>query len=82
MTVSMVTVEIPEQQVVSMVEQLSTAAKHEILKRLILDYDHWNAIVDAGDERMRALCAERGLDWDSLDEAQRLELIDAMLHEE
>ena len=48
----MVTVEIPEQQVVSMVEQLSSAAEHEILKRLILDYDDWNAIVDAGDERI------------------------------
>ena len=81
MAMSMVKVEVPEQQIVSMVEQLSASAKHEILKRLIADYDQWNALVDAGEEGMRALCAERGLDWDSLDEGQRLQLIDTILHE-
>lgn len=62
-------------------EQLSAAAKHEILKRLIADYEQWNALVDAGEDRMRVLSAERGLDWDSLSEDQRLQLIDTILHE-
>ena len=79
---STVTVEIPEQQVVSMVEQLSISAKHEILRRLIADYDQWNTIVDAAEERMRTLCTKRGLDWDRLDESQRLQLIDNLLHDE
>ena len=81
MATSMVKVEIPEQQIVSMVEQLSPSAKHEILRRLIVDYDQWNVLVDAGEDRMRVLSAERGLDWDSLDEGQRLHLIDTILHE-
>lgn len=81
MTMTTITVEIPEQQVVSMVEQLSTPAKHEILKRLVADYDQWNVMVDAAEERMRALCIQRGLDWDSLDENQRFQLIDTLLHE-
>ena len=76
-----ITVEIPEQQVVSMVEQLSVSAKHEILKRLVADYDQWNTIVDTAEQRMRALCAKRGLNWDQLDEDQRLQLIDSLLHE-
>lgn len=77
-----ITVEIPEQQVVSMVEQLSTSAKHEILKRLVADYDQWNTMVDAAEQRMRALCAQRGLDWDLLGESQRLQLIDTLLHDD
>lgn len=81
MTMSMISVEIPEQQIVSMVEQLSASAKHEILKRLIADYDQWTNLVEAGEERMRLLCAERKLDWDLLDEDQRLQLIDTILHE-
>ena len=79
---STVTVEILEQQVVSMVEQLSISAKHEILRRLIADYDQWNTIVDAAEERMRTLCTKRGLDWERLDESQRLQLIDNLLHDE
>lgn len=78
---STVRVEIPEEQVVSMVDQLSASAKHEVLKRLIADYDQWNGMVDAAEQRMRLLCAERGLDWDYLDENQRLQLIDTLLHE-
>jgi hypothetical protein len=80
-TMSTIRVEIPEEQVVSLVEQLSASAKHEVLKRLITDYDQWNGIVDTAEERMRLLCAERGLDWDRLDENQRLQLIDTLLHE-
>ena len=30
---------------------------------------------------MRALCAERGLDWDILTEGERQQLIDELLHE-
>ena len=65
-----------------MVEQLSISAKHEILRRLIADYDQWNTIVDAAEERMRTLCTKRGLDWERLDESQRLQLIDNLLHDE
>ncbi len=78
---SMITVEIPEQQVISMVEQLSVSAKHEVLKRLIADYDQWNSMVDSAEQRMHILSAERGLDWDSIDENQRFQLIDTLLHE-
>ena len=78
---SMITVEIPEQQVISMVEQLSVSAKHEVLTRLIADYDQWNSMVDSAEQRMHILSAERGLDWDSIDENQRFQLIDTLLHE-
>jgi hypothetical protein len=82
MATSTVSVELPEYQIISIVEQLSSAAKQEILKRLILDYDQWNAMVDVGEQRMRELAAERGLDWESLDEDARHTLIDTILHED
>lgn len=81
MALAMVKVEIPEQQIVEMVNQLSSAAKQEILKRLIVGYDQWEAMTDAAEVRMRRLCAERGIAWDSLSEEERLTLIDTLLHE-
>lgn len=76
-----VKVEISEQQIVEMVDQLSLSAKQEILKRLIISYEQWEAITDAAAVRMRQLCAERGIDWDRLSEEERLALIDTLLHE-
>jgi hypothetical protein len=34
------------------------------------------------EERIRALCARRGLDWDALDEEKRETLIDELIHED
>lgn len=76
-----VTLEIPESQVVDWVRQLSPAAKQSVLRTLIPRLDEFENLVDYGDRRMRALCAERGLDWDSLGEDERQQLIDELLHE-
>ena len=75
-----VTLEIPESQVVEWVRQLSPAAKHAVLKALIPQLDRLEELVDYGSQRMRKICAERGLEWDSLDEAQRERLINDLLH--
>ena len=61
---STVTVELSEDQVVRLVEKRSPAAQGAILKRLILDFDRWEAMTDYGAARIRELCAERGIDWD------------------
>lgn len=81
MALSMITVEIPEDQIVRMVDKLSAAAKQAILKRLILDYDRWENLTTYGESRMRAICVERGIDWDHLTEQERIELVDTLLHE-
>jgi hypothetical protein len=76
-----ITLEVSESQVVEWVQQLSPVAKQSVLRALIPRLDELEALVDYGDQRVRALCAERGLDWDSLTEDERERLIDELLHE-
>ena len=74
-----ITLEIPESQVVEWVKRMSPEAKRAVLRTLIPRLDEFEELVARGSERMRVLCARRGLDWDSLSE--REELIDELLHE-
>jgi hypothetical protein len=52
-----------------------------VLKALIPELDKLNDLVDYGSQRMRQLCAERGIDWDALTEEERERLVDEWLHE-
>ncbi len=73
--------ELPESQVLKLVRQLSPAGKRAALFELIPALDELDTLVDYGDERIRALCAERDIEWDTLTENQRMQLVDSMLHE-
>ena len=77
-----VTLEIPESQVVEWVEQLSSEAKQSVLRALIPRLDEFEDLVDYGSQRARALCAERGWNWEGLTDEERQRLIDQLLHEE
>lgn len=76
-----ITLEVPESQVVEWVQRLSPVAKQSVLRALIPRLDELEALVDYGSQRMRSLCAKRGLDWDGLTEHERQQLIDELLHE-
>jgi hypothetical protein len=78
---STMTIELSEDQVLRLFEQLSPLAQLAVLKRLILDFDRWEALLDDGAARMRKLCKARGIDWDRLTEDERLQLVDTILHE-
>lgn len=77
-----VTLKIPESQIVEWVQQVSPAAKRAVLRTLIPQMDEFENLVDYGNQRVRALCAERGLDWDSLTEEEREQFMDKLLHED
>jgi hypothetical protein len=77
-----ITLEVPESQVVELVRKLSPTAKRAVLLVLIPGLQELDSLVDYGGQRMRELCAERGLDWDSLGEEERLHLVDELLHED
>lgn len=75
-----VTLQVPESQLIDWIRQLSPSSKQAILRALIPNLDELEALVDSGDQRIRQICAERGIDWDSLTENQRQQLIDELLH--
>ena len=75
------TLEVPEAQLVRWVRQLSPAAKRSVLRALIPRLDVAETLVDYGEQRMRELCAARGINWDLLAEDERERLVDAWLHE-
>ena len=71
-----------EEQVVQLVKQLPTRAKQQVLKALTDERDQWwQTAARDGEKAMRQLAAARHLDWDSLSEAEREALVDAVLHE-
>lgn len=76
-----VTLEVPESQIVDSVKRVSPEARRAILRTLIPRLDEFEDLVDRGNQRVRALCAERGLDWDGLSEQQRQRLVDDLVHE-
>ena len=76
-----ITLEVTESQVVEWMQRLSPVAKQSVLRALIPRLDELETLVDYGGQRMRSLCAERGLDWDNLTEDERQQLIDELLHE-
>ena len=76
-----VTLSVPESQVVEWVQQLSPKGKRAVLQSLIPAVDELEVLVEYGNERIRALCAQRGLNWDGLREDEREQLIDELLHQ-
>ena len=78
---STVTLEVPESQLVQWVQQLPLAAKQSVLRALIAGLDDLESLVDYGSERIREICAQRGINWDKLSEDERQRLVDELLHE-
>jgi hypothetical protein len=75
-----VTLTVPESQLIEWVRQLSPQSKQAVLRALIPNLDELEELVDYGNQRIRQICAERGLDWDRLTEDEREQLIDQLLH--
>ncbi len=77
-----VTLEVSASQVVDWVRNLPPTTKRAVLLALIPGLGELDALVDYGSQRMRELCAQRGIDWEHLTEEERLHLVDDLLHEE
>jgi hypothetical protein len=78
-----VTLQVPESQVIQWVRQLSPSGKQAVLKSLIPDMDEWESLVEYGDQRVRALyaerTAERGVNWDTLPDDERQKWVDELV---
>lgn len=51
-------------------------------RRIVAEEQPLEVLLDYGDMQIRALCRQRGVDWDGLSEEERERLIDDLLHQE
>lgn len=72
---------VSEHQVIALARQMTPDGKRTLLRNLIPEMDALDRLVDYGDQRIRALCASRGLDWDEFSDDERMQLLDDMMHE-
>jgi hypothetical protein len=70
-----------EDQILEAFNRLSPRGKRKVLSRLIPGLAELDRVVDKNQEKLRAICLKRGLDFNALNEEQREDLIDEILHE-
>ena len=78
----MSSVELSDEQVISLVRGLSAERKRAALLALAQDAQPGREDrLRFGEAQLRRACAERGLDWDRLSEDDRESFVDGLLHE-
>ena len=79
----MVTITLTDKQVEELVEQLPPERQKVIYQRLAQkQWSRWNAASEGMEDEARRLARERGLDWDTLNDDERLELVNTIVHED
>ncbi|MBI1899597.1 MAG: hypothetical protein HYS13_00605 [Planctomycetia bacterium] len=74
-------IEVPEEQILRSLDQLSPQARQEALRRLLPSADYLERAVERNRPRLESLARQRGLDWNAMSEEQRERFIDEVLHE-
>ena len=78
----MVTLTLSDQQIVDLVKQLPPISRQTVLDALIAERElWWNMILSKGEEKLRKLANQRGLDWNKMSENERENFVDDLLHE-
>ena len=78
----MPTMQFSEQQVFDLVEQLPDGAKSTLFQRLLdVRWPTWSRLSDAAQEGTRRAAAERGMNWDTMNDEARLDFINDLVHE-
>jgi hypothetical protein len=79
----MPTVELTDEQVLSLVRQLPPVRQRAALLALAAGAAERRVErMEYAETQLRRICAERGLDWDKLSEDEREALIDDLVHED
>ena len=71
-----------ETQMIGLARQLTPTGKRALLRALLPDMDDLDRLVDYGNQRMRVIAAQRGVDWETLADDERMQLIDELIHED
>ncbi len=74
---------VSDAQLVELLQQLPPERKRNVLLALASDTQaRRDEKMQISEDRMRSLCALRGLNWDSLSETEREALFDELIHED
>ena len=77
------TVELTTDQVVGFVQQMPAEERRALLLAIAEQAAaNQEARIDYAETQLRQLCADRGLDWDAMSEAERENLVDDLIHED
>lgn len=71
-----------ETQLIYLAHQLTPNGKQALLRALIPGMEDLDSLVDYGTRSIRAIAAQRGIDWDALSEDERMQLVDDLKHED
>lgn len=72
-----------EREVVDLFQRLPLERQREVMLAMFhTDPDRWRRYQPEGEAELRKLAAERGLDWDKLDDDGRQNFVDQLLHED
>jgi len=79
----MPTLNLTNDQAIELLEQLSPRQKVEVLARLSQDAARMREEnLKKGEEQLRRLAKERGLNWETMTEDQRMDFVDDLIHED
>lgn len=77
------TIELTTEQVIAFLRQMPSEEKLTVLKVLAKEARAGRAErMKYAESRVRELCAERGLDWEAMDDEERLYFINDLVHED
>lgn len=70
-----------EDEIVQSLDQLSPQGRRQALKRLLPTAAYLEGAIERNRPRIEALARLRGLDWNTLTDNQKEQLVDDLLHE-
>jgi len=75
--------ELSDEQVIELAKRLPREKQDALLRELLLlRWSNWESLSQYGQARARELAAQRGLNWDTMSDAEREALIDDLVHED
>ena len=79
----MPTLSITDEQIVDLIRQLPPERRRKIIFELATESaEEREARRSRTEQRLREVAAQRGLVWDSMDDDQRMVLVDDLIHED
>ncbi len=78
----MPTLDLTENQVQTLVEQLSQREQDNLLRSMLSRrYERWSSLAENDESRIRSIAAERGKSWDGMSEDEREDFVQDLCEE-